>query len=356
MTILSRNTIKNLTGLDWIDGNSIIINAQVTAMGSVNRCDISAIDPFPENDGLLRNFSNVLIHYHCWGDVDPSTSEADEDGSKAFRVDDWVIVLSKIEGNYPTRYFTPVAVTGFLDEKKPCMGERGVFIPPSGGSIYLAELEGDPAAGTLSFKNPELWGSANHVWFVGARYWVLSSGAIKYNPESGWYKSRDIAKEISCTGLPSNITEFSVWYDSGTYYMELSIDEGSGNESVKEHTSPDGQVWSYQQTIFSGFANWGTELRNTATTSGRCIGTGYWRNFQDAPAKDRYFIDFNGVQFRLYRIGLRTRFTSMGQYNTIIECMTFLAYDSGVQYSFAFENNFTLIGLDENSYQIIQIY
>lgn len=349
-----------MTFLDFdgiASGESIVVEGQMKVIASSNICSVDIIDPFLENEDVLRHFTAVDIHYHCWDDIDSITEEADEDGYLAFQVDDLVTVLCKIQGNYPDRSLEPVAVTGFVDEVRVCWGDKGVF--KDGSSIYLADIEnvdinGDPLSGGYSFTNLIHTGlSADDIFILSTReYWRCSGGAVY----TGTINASGIASgEVSCAGFGTyDVRSLNVWLDGNTYKMVFRNDSDPNDELVNSQIiqcqSIDKITWTSFSTVRAEAICDANELvQEGYENANEITGAGYFE-ISDTYALENVVISTgNGnMVLRLFRIGKTNYFGDRSAW-------TALGKVSDDSYRFYTEASFSIEGHSVSTTDILQV-
>jgi hypothetical protein len=276
--------------------------------------------------------SGVPLYFHCEPSSQIRVNGALEGAAKAFREEDQVVV--RIEEGIPL----VLGVRGLL---RPCYAPHGVFF--QGASVTLREMEGKAHLGTLNFKDPIAWGSAQDVWFLGSMYWVVDGGAVKYNAAAGWYQPRDAGGEVACDGLPGDVTYMGVRVAGNYAYMTLTR-EGDDNY-LWVYRSLNGVDWTAVTVYDVGVRPTGLD-----GYSKRAVGTGWIRWGTDRFCLTHHAKTDEGAGYpqdflRMYRIGLKTKYTSLGELNTTVEAWTMYAdVNSDIQFYFTQEAAFTVEG------------
>jgi hypothetical protein len=229
---------------------------------------------------------------------------------------------------------------------------RGIFRRTSDNKIFTFQYTGTPYDGDLAFVNSFEWGSGLHVWYIldtGSgehEYWrINASGQIRYNRKAGILIMAEDGEDI-CSGVSANANCLNVRKASGTYTMQVSYDDGS----VKDYTSSDGKTWTLNSTItFAGNTRYdsgidGSPLLGVSTT------------FYDFDTNLIFVEHVEGADegnpggypsayFRLYRVGIKSKYGTTGVLNTTESAWTEIADSASlVQYTFAEENDFTVEG------------
>lgn len=304
--------------------------------------DITILDG--DGNPTSERYFAVPVFIHCEPDAEQRANGALKDGSSVFDEADTAVV--KFEGGSPL-------VVARRDGLAPCHAKHGgSFI--SGGAINLFEVQGDPYDGDLHFGSPISWGAADHVWFLGKAYWVLAGGVVKYNADNGWHSPRNINNEVTCTGLPADINEFSITKPGDDYHMRATRDDAA---YIYEYVSADGINWSAGDAI--GFDLGVTTVAGEPLPLSPAPG---WvefdtdRFFVEHKHKDEHEQGYPDNYFRMYRIGIQERWDEYGELNTIERGWTMIAgSESQSAYHFANENDFTMEG-GVTGWQILQIW
>lgn len=347
-----------MTFLDFdgiASGESIVVEGTIKFIFSDNTCHVDIVDPFPENEDALRSFTSIDIHFHCFDDIDSTTEEADESGFLAFQVDDAVVVLCKIEGNYPDRSLDPIAVTGFVGEVRACW-RKAVF--RSSGNFFLADIDGDAATGFafVDLVNTGLAGDDIH--FVSRRYWRCSGGVVT----TGTVNSQGVnnSDEVVCTGFSQDWVRAIDVYDTSDetgpsfnmlYQYDEDPDDWGLEGVVLQANSTDGIVWDGHTVEINAELCLEQKLR-FGTFVG---GTVEWYPATNAgffETTDAFAFTITNGSIRLFRIGRKYRYTVDGDFS---DYEAWAAVGSGT--TFVEERPFTVEGLSitDGNVQILQV-
>lgn len=336
---------------DLASGESIVVRGQLTEVYTGNLGNLSITDPFPENNSVLRSFTNIEIHYHCWNDVDPTTDEADSDGNMAFRVDDWVTILCKIQNRYPNRLLDPIAITGFVGEGRICW-KKAVF--RTGTTIYLADIEGDPQAGGYNFTNlTSVQFSADDVFILSnGRYWRCLGGLVYTGVVSA---NGTVTGEVQCTGLGAySVRALNVWKVGDNYNMIFSDDADLSDEFINSRIvqaqSSDRIAWSSFSIVRSeNFCDTTELVQEGYGDADEVEGVGIFDVDDTFALEDISITTGDGsMVLRICRIGKKTFWG--GQ-----EAWTALGAVSNGSYGFFYEADFTIEGFGLGGMDILQV-
>jgi hypothetical protein len=255
------------------------------------------------------------------------------------------------------------------EERPEWMYPYASFIERNGGKVYLFKKKGDPVLGTLEFYRKLQWGQADHVWFMlkarvpdpegRLEYWALDGGFVSYNSRAFWTR-RNTNAEYQCTGLPSGVTNYSLWMDGATYHMVVSF-VTAGAEEIDHYTSSNGKAWTKDSDVT--YSDGVQQLVGTAIPA---AGGGWFRYVVADSDRDLFFLEHRVKEsepasyasefFRIYRIGIKELWDSYGNQNTGESAWTLTADGTSlVQFTFEDENDFKVEG-GHAGLQVLQVW